>query len=482
MTTTLPKVQSSADNFVNTINSNNENIPTANRKKTKNIFESNISKFGGNNNSYSLTTLKNKDVITSTSTTGTTNTTASNSGQRSRRGTLGDMKSFLASFNKQQDKTRQLLSDMKTPTNTHSTPTLSIKAEFSSSSKHKAKAKAKFSGDFSKHKIKHAKLKSQSLAEFFASDHHFENNHGSLSPSAASWIEGLRRMREKKNFKKNKSCLTPGAQQTPTSIRDQCPVEAHKKERIRLARRLSTLSFPMKACIASLEECNGDIEKSVALLLRWYPKGSGGRGAVQNLVKIILGAEKKLKSLRAKLQILYAPEFNNGETECETGCEMTNAVRNIFNRYDEDGSGTIDHQEFRKMMSDLGVEMSRAEFQEAVSMLDNDRNGTVDFEEFLGWWKQNAGNGVVLSSDIDSLFKHVLSEAKSIANADKASLLLVDHHKGELWSRICEDDLTIRMPMFKGIAGHVVRTGQILNVPGTYFSYLYFYIIYIFNI
>jgi hypothetical protein len=166
MTTTLPKVQSSADNFVNTINSNNENIPTANQKKTKNIFESNISKFGGNNNSYSLTTLKNKDVITSTSTTGTTNTTASNSGQRLRRGTLGDMKSFLASFNKQQDKTRQLLSDMKTPTNTHSTPTLSIKAEFSSSSKHKAKAKAKFSGDFSKHKIKHAKLKSQSLAEF----------------------------------------------------------------------------------------------------------------------------------------------------------------------------------------------------------------------------------------------------------------------------------------------------------------------------
>jgi hypothetical protein len=88
-------------------------------------------------------------------------------------------------------------------------------------------------------------------------------------------------MREEKKQPKKRSGLTLG-QQTPSSIQDQCPEKAHKKERTRLARRLSTLSFPMKACMAALEENNGDIEKSVALLLRWYPKGSGGRGAVQN--------------------------------------------------------------------------------------------------------------------------------------------------------------------------------------------------------
>jgi hypothetical protein len=88
------------------------------------------------------------------------------------------------------------------------------------------------------------------------------------------------------------------------------------------------------------------------------------------------------------------------------------------------------------MLSDLGVSMTQCEFQEAVTMLDNDHNGEVDFEEFLGWWKQNAGNGVVLTNDIDSLFTHVLEEAKSMINADKATLLLVDHKTGELWSRI----------------------------------------------
>ena len=391
------------------------------------------------------------------------NNATSTSPQKKRNSTLGDMKSFLASFNKQQDKTRQLLSDMKTPTNTHSTPSLALSSVKKNTLKKNHLLKTSATGGTSSSPMKRTISKSQSVAAFLASDHHYENNHSSMSPSQSSWIEGLRRMREEKKQPKKRSGLTPG-QQTPSSIQDQCPEKAHKKERTRLARRLSTLSFPMKACMAALEENNGDIEKSVALLLRWYPKGSGGRGAVQNLVKIILGAEKKLKSLRGKLQILYAPEMD-GNAGDQVG-DMTDAVRNIFNKYDVDGSGTIDHQEFRKMMEDLGVEMTRAEFQEAITMLDQDHNGLVDFEEFLGWWKQNAGNGVVLSSDIDSLFQHVLSEAKLSVEADKASLLLVDHHKGELWSRICEDDITIRMPMYKGIAGHVVKTGQVLNVPG----------------
>ena len=60
---------------------------------------------------------------------------------------------------------------------------------------------------------------------------------------------------------------------------------------------------------------------------------------------------------------------------------LTAAVRAIFDRYDSDGSGTIDHGEFRGMLKDLGVEMTRAEFQEAVTMLDTDSNGRLDFKE-----------------------------------------------------------------------------------------------------
>ena len=414
------------------------------------------------------------DKITSLKISSNNKTTGKHSktGKKTRRNsTLDNMQSFLASFNKQQDKTRELLSEIKTPTTLHGKlVTTSSKTSAAVAAQNKRVRYLKSNNSAAGNKSINSPIKrqvndKQSIADFLASDHHFENNHGSMSPSAVSWIEGLRRMREKKagKTKMKTGGMTPGGQPTPSSVRNnECPEQALEIERTRLARRLSTLSFPMKACMAALEECNGDIEKSVALLLRWYPKGSGGRGAVQNLIKIIIGAEKKLQSLRAKLQILYAPSMSGVSTG---DVDMTSAVRAIFDKYDHDGSGSIDHQEFREMLKDLGVSMTKSEFQEAITMLDNDHNGEVDFEEFLGWWKQNAGNGVVLSDDIDSLFRHVLQEAKSIVNADKASLLLVDFETGELWSRVCDADMTIRMPMFKGVAGHVVRTGQVLNVP-----------------
>ncbi len=477
---------------------------------------------------------------------GAAKTASKGSGGRSE-SRLDQMKSFLSSFNKQQDKTRKLLTEMKTPVRQHGsivgstsstkagTPTTAASATtapsattrrstLSSSSlkkalnattttsstattrtTHEATAGAAGATDLAnanarrstfgttrtnylrqQHRqststastsspSKKALKKNQSISDFLASDDHFENASSRMSPSQASWMEGLRRMREKRKNGKGRKTIRHAdgtlMQQTPTSIHELCPEEIKKKERTRLARRLSTLSFPMKACMAALEESDGDIEKSVALLLRWYPKGSGSRGAVMNLVKIILGAEKKLKTLRSKLQILYAPTVgpadkkSSASTAAHDPNDPTPAVRAIFDRYDEDGSGTIEHSEFRHMIKDLGVEMTRAEFQEAVTMLDCDHNGKIDFEEFLLWWKQNAGNGVVLSADIDSLFEHVLGEAKSMVNADKASLLLVDRENEQLWSRVADADITIRMPYHKGIAGHVVRTGEVLNVP-----------------
>ena len=40
--------------------------------------------------------------------------------------------------------------------------------------------------------------------------------------------------------------------------------------------------------------------------MEWYPKGSGGRSAVQKLLKVLLGAENKLSSMKEKLEGLYS--------------------------------------------------------------------------------------------------------------------------------------------------------------------------------
>ena len=138
-----------------------------------------------------------------------------------------------------------------------------------------------------------------------------------------------------------------------------------EQERMRLARRLSTLDFPLAACVDALREKDNNIRAAVDLLLEWHPKGSGGRAAVEKLLQVLLGAENKLQNMRNKLQVLYAPKVGSSGA---AGPLSISAVREIFDRYDVDMSGSIDMDEFRKMMRDLGVRMTPEEFREAVGV------------------------------------------------------------------------------------------------------------------
>lgn len=70
--------------------------------------------------------------------------------------------------------------------------------------------------------------------------------------------------------------------------------------------------------------------------------------------------------------------------------EMTEkeAVRiaKVFNRYDSDSNGMLGLSELQALTRDLGHELSAAEATVAMEYLDEDNNGTVEFNEFVGWW------------------------------------------------------------------------------------------------
>ena len=58
-------------------------------------------------------------------------------------------------------------------------------------------------------------------------------------------------------------------------------------------------------------------------------------------------------------------------------------VRVVFRNFDEDKSGSVDYDEFRKGLKHLGITLSDAEFQTLIVVLDNDGSGTIDYNEFV---------------------------------------------------------------------------------------------------
>ncbi|XP_071820028.1 cAMP and cAMP-inhibited cGMP 3',5'-cyclic phosphodiesterase 10A-like isoform X1 [Apostichopus japonicus] len=81
---------------------------------------------------------------------------------------------------------------------------------------------------------------------------------------------------------------------------------------------------------------------------------------------------------------------------------------------------------------------------------------------------------------IDTLTEHIMTFAKDLVQADRCTLFLLDGQTEELYADLFDEGLTkdgrpiyskkkqIRFPIEKGIAGHVARTGEVVNIPNAY--------------
>jgi GAF domain-containing protein len=71
---------------------------------------------------------------------------------------------------------------------------------------------------------------------------------------------------------------------------------------------------------------------------------------------------------------------------------------------------------------------------------------------------------------IHSLVAIIMREARSLLNADRCSLFLLDYDKEELWSVAPEGGDEIRFSMRNGVAGQVVSDGKPINIADAYKS------------
>lgn len=72
------------------------------------------------------------------------------------------------------------------------------------------------------------------------------------------------------------------------------------------------------------------------------------------------------------------------------------------------------------------------------------------------------------TTDLETLLPAIERAARQVLRCERATMFLYDADRNELLSRIATGVQEIRFPADKGIAGHVVLTGQSLNVPDAY--------------
>ena len=68
--------------------------------------------------------------------------------------------------------------------------------------------------------------------------------------------------------------------------------------------------------------------------------------------------------------------------------ETDTELRREFDRFDDDKNGSIDEDEFGRLVVALGVKFTPEQTATAFLAIDIDGNGRVDFREFKGWWSK----------------------------------------------------------------------------------------------
>ncbi|MDZ8089559.1 MAG: GAF domain-containing protein [Nostoc sp. DedQUE12b] len=95
---------------------------------------------------------------------------------------------------------------------------------------------------------------------------------------------------------------------------------------------------------------------------------------------------------------------------------------------------------------------------------------TAEFQQFLR--AIELINNEALETMLEKVLEAITLKIGQILQAEHTAIFLVDYDKGQLWSKVPQDNtqkfLEIRTPITVGIPGHVASTSQYLNISETY--------------
>jgi signal transduction protein with GAF and PtsI domain len=81
------------------------------------------------------------------------------------------------------------------------------------------------------------------------------------------------------------------------------------------------------------------------------------------------------------------------------------------------------------------------------------------------------GQAMAAERNLDKLLALVMEETESALEADRCTVFIYDRERNELWSKVAagtDGQEEIRFPAHLGLAGYVVKTGEVLNIKDAY--------------
>jgi len=145
----------------------------------------------------------------------------------------------------------------------------------------------------------------------------------------------------------------------------------------------------------------------------------------------------------------------------------------IFTKQIEDLLFEIDEQEWEKVINktarkeDLFPESKS--FLNTLTLIDEiSKTETSTKDTLLSLLR--LGRSIAAETDVDKLIEIITEETGKALNADRCTVFLLDKDKNELWSKVAlgMGNNAIRIPANTGLAGHVIMTGETVNIKDAY--------------
>jgi len=104
-------------------------------------------------------------------------------------------------------------------------------------------------------------------------------------------------------------------------------------------------------------------------------------------------ARKKKKEMRTSVLLpdINSSHFKIRDLKAEEEAEAEEKVKQLFKRWDTDGSGGLSKEEFKVVMKKVGMKSSAA--SKIFAAVDSDGSGKIEIDEFLAWTRSNSSTG-----------------------------------------------------------------------------------------